>query len=260
MINDDNFTPEEQYLIASLKSLPAPQMDADIFDAIKREVLHEMDQVPDSSAPKAKSSSLPLIIVMIIIIVIVTITLIWIANSSNTKQSNEAITKLTSTLAPANEASTTATLTNTPTILTPSFVATTDVILVMPTQTSTAINELRSGATEESPSPILVVEGPVQAINLNTITIFGIDIEFDSSTLADTIQVGDVIRVEGDMKMIQNQLIFVAVHITKINVQVKVSASTGAGSANPPLNLPPECKVSKKGTVKCKEKKSKKSK
>ncbi|MGJ3237227.1 MAG: DUF5666 domain-containing protein [Anaerolineae bacterium] len=45
---------------------------------------------------------------------------------------------------------------------------------------------------------IIVIEGPVQSININIITIYNFEIEVDQSDLSLTVlQIGDVIRVEG---------------------------------------------------------------
>jgi len=71
---------------------------------------------------------------------------------------------------------------------------------------------------------IIVIEGPVDSININIINIFGMDIELDEdSPLLTVIQVGDVIRVEGNMaEGDDNTFIIVVVNIIFINVEVVV--------------------------------------
>jgi len=63
-------------------------------------------------------------------------------------------------------------------------------------ETATATPEL----TLTSQTVTTVIEGPVEAINGNVITIYGIDIEIsDDDPMLDVIKVGDVIRVEGNI-------------------------------------------------------------
>ncbi len=114
-----------------------------------------------------------------------------------------------------------------------------------------------AGATPEAgDTPVtIVIEGPVQSININIITIFDIDIEVDpSDPILTEIEIGDNIRIEGNPTTRGGTIIIVAVNITIINVII--INNPGGGSGNP--GLPDGCKVTKKGKIKCTKKKSKK--
>lgn len=76
---------------------------------------------------------------------------------------------------------------------------------------------------------IIVIEGPVEEVNINIITIFGIDIEVDADDPALTvIQIGDILRIEGELNEDDeddeddNHITLVAITIVFINVEVIV--------------------------------------
>ena len=75
-------------------------------------------------------------------------------------------------------------------------------------------------AEEDVDQPvIIVIEGPIQAININIITILGIDIEVDpNDPILLTIKIGDIIRVEGTPTSDGDTIIIVAINITIINI------------------------------------------
>lgn len=109
--------------------------------------------------------------------------------------------------------------------------------------------------------PIIVIEGPVQAINVTSITIFDIDIEVDpSSTVLTQIRIGDTVRVEGASSFSGDTIIIVAVDITIIQTTLIVVQNYNVGSQNIVYipSLPSNCKRTKKGKVTCKKKTTKK--
>ena len=84
---------------------------------------------------------------------------------------------------------------------------------------------------------IIVIEGPVEAINVNIITIFDIDIEVDADDpVLTVIQIGDVLRISGElpindddqgdedegthMRLIAIIIIFVDVDVVVVDGQV----------------------------------------
>ena len=114
-------------------------------------------------------------------------------------------------------------------------------------------------------APIIVIEGPVQAISVNYITIFDIDIEVDSADpILTQIRIGDTVRVEGEGSFGGDTIVIVALNITIVQTTVIVVNNPGSGAVYIPA-LPPNCKRTKKGKVTCKKntkktsKKSKKS-
>lgn len=54
---------------------------------------------------------------------------------------------------------------------------------------------------DDDDKPIIVVYGPVVAININVVTVYNIDIELDDDDpVLTVIQIGDIIRVEGEYR------------------------------------------------------------
>jgi hypothetical protein len=135
------------------------------------------------------------------------------------------------------------------------IIATTIVILnptieATPEMTATPVPESTVSVTPAltptvNGDPIIVIEGPVQSINVNIITIFNINIQVDSNDpILTQIQIGDNLHVEGHAVSQGNTIIIVAINITIVNVIV----------VNPPQDspgVPPNCKITPKGHIKC---------
>ena len=98
----------------------------------------------------------------------------------------------------------------------------------------------------EGEGPVtIVIEGPVQAINVNIITIFGIHIEVEpGNPILTQIHVGDVIRVEGTSTAQGNTVIIVAVNIVIINVYGN-NNNNGGNAGGPAVPPPPQAGFSK---------------
>lgn len=106
----------------------------------------------------------------------------------------------------------------------------------------------------------IVIEGPVEAISVDFITIFDIDIKVDpSDPVLTQIRIGDTIRVEGESDFNNGTIVIVAVNITIVQTTIIVIHNPSPGVVYIP-SLPPNCKRTKKGKVTCKQKSSKKSK
>jgi hypothetical protein len=88
---------------------------------------------------------------------------------------------------------------------------------MLPTQTVIPSTPTSGVAND---APILVIEGPVEAIDVNMITIFNqtITLERDDPVLA-VIQLGDVLRIEGT----QSDTTFRAIDVIFINIEVVVN-------------------------------------
>jgi hypothetical protein len=111
-----------------------------------------------------------------------------------------------------------------------------------------------SSPTAGNPA-IIVIEGPITAINNNIITIFDIDIQVGiDDPILTIINVGDIIRVEGENTFEGNTIIIVAVNITIIQSTVIIINNGGNGGTE--TVLPPGCKITKKGKIKCSNKKT----
>ncbi len=89
---------------------------------------------------------------------------------------------------------------------------------------STAVTDSDSvsyhiGEDDVDQPAIIIIEGPIQAININIITILNINIEVDpNDPILLTIKVGDTIRVEGMPTSDGDTIIIVAINITIINI------------------------------------------
>ncbi len=111
------------------------------------------------------------------------------------------------------------------------------------TVTPEATLEITPEATPESTaqpgSIIIIIEGPVQAININIITIYNINIELDpNDPLLLVIQIGDIVHIEGTPQGGSGNITIIAITIVIINVEI--DNSTGEiwrddkSCANPP--------------------------
>ena len=79
------------------------------------------------------------------------------------------------------------------------------------------------GGEEELPV-VIVIEGPVAAININIITIYDFDIELDpDDPILTVLRVGDRLRVEGSIVEADAAFVIVVVNIVFIDVEVFVS-------------------------------------
>jgi len=69
----------------------------------------------------------------------------------------------------------------------------------------------------------IIIEGPVQAINVNIITIYDIDIIVgEDDPILNIIQIGDILHVEGDTQELNGTIIIIAVTVVIINVDINV--------------------------------------
>lgn len=111
-----------------------------------------------------------------------------------------------------------------------------------PTPTPTGTLEATAEATpdpDDDTDITIVIEGPVQSININIITIYDIDIQLgDDNPVLGIIQIGDILRVEGDTQDLDGTIIIIAINIIIINVDINIDTGefwrdTGT-CANPP--------------------------
>jgi hypothetical protein len=110
---------------------------------------------------------------------------------------------------------------------------------------------------DDDDGPIIVIEGPIEEIDVNIITIFDIDIEVDvNDPILRNIRIGDVIRVEGDMTGDGTTIVIVAVTIVIVDIDIVV-----VGAPSGPIFVPHGCKITGIGNnnprLKCSNKGSK---
>ncbi len=90
---------------------------------------------------------------------------------------------------------------------------------VTPEMTSEATSE----PGDDSLPVTIVIEGPVQAINVNIITIYNFNIQLDNDAPAlNIIQVGDTLHVEGNTQNMNGTIVIIAINITILNVDINV--------------------------------------
>lgn len=105
-----------------------------------------------------------------------------------------------------------------------------------------ATAEVTPEPTDDNDDDIIIIEGPVESIGINVITIFGIQIEVDpDDPILTQIEIGEIIRVEGIGDFDDGTLIIVSVNITVVNIVIITGGSTdGSGTGgNPPPQQPP---------------------
>ena len=94
--------------------------------------------------------------------------------------------------------------------------------------------------------PVIIIEGPVQSININIIMIFNIEVEVDPAdpVLID-LHIGDYVRIAGETHIQGGTIIILAVTVVIINIEIHVDGGW----------LPGNCKRTKKGKITCKRSK-----
>ncbi len=97
-----------------------------------------------------------------------------------------------------------------------------------PEATSETTPEATPDPDDDDVPVIIVIEGPVQAINVNIITIYNINIQVDADDpILTVIQIGDIVRIEGSILDDDDDdgdttIVIIAVTIVIINVDVVI--------------------------------------
>jgi hypothetical protein len=108
-----------------------------------------------------------------------------------------------------------------------------------PTPEVTPEVEATTEATDDNNDDIIIIEGPVDYIGINIITIFGIEIEVDpDDPILTQIEIGEIVRIEGIGDFEDGTLIIVSVNITVVNIVI-VTGGSGTGGNPPPPQQPP---------------------
>ena len=243
-MNKDNFTIEEQALIQRLRNAPQPELSNLTKGKIQQQLWNELDSYPSSKPRPSNGWSMQQILILIILVVIALV-IGFLAAQSLPRDSE--LTTPSATL-PITQAQTN-TLANTPTIISLTSQATnTDTSNVSPTPIPTMTAPT---IVETLPAPLVVIEGSVQAIGLDTLQIFDIEIQVEpSDPILTEIRIGDTVRIEGQSSLENNTIVIVAVDITIIETTVIIVNEPGVVYV--PVGLPANCKRTKKGNVTCK--------
>lgn len=216
---DESFSPDELALIERLQSAPQPALRPAAFDAIRARMLDAIDTpVPAPQPTPRLLFSAPVIITIIILVAAATIALILIVSQPLVAEPTPPAATLTA-------------------------VPSTSAPVIVPTLAPTASPVTPEITPEATQEVSIVIEGPVETINSNLITIFGNTVEIQpTDPLLNVIQVGDVLRVEGDLVTRGNVQVLIAITIIYVEVEVNVNPQTSEiwrddGSCN---NPPPD--------------------
>ncbi|MBK9124647.1 MAG: hypothetical protein IPM16_16220 [Chloroflexi bacterium] len=97
--------------------------------------------------------------------------------------------------------------------------------------------------SDDTSGVVIIIEGPVDEININIITIFGLDIEIDANDpVLTSIRIGDIIRVEGDLLEGSTTIVIVAVTVVIVDIDIIL-----VGAPSGPIFVPIGCKISGNG-------------
>lgn len=94
---------------------------------------------------------------------------------------------------------------------------------------------------------VITIEGPVEAVIVNVIVIYGIEIALDpDDPLLTVIEIGDIVHVEGAVTEADGVTIIVAVTVVIVNVEIYIGGDDGGGiwiddgnCSNPPPSWAP---------------------
>jgi hypothetical protein len=199
---DDHLTPDEEALIEQLRSTPKPQLDIARREAIRQRTLGEFRTVMAQPAPRPAHLirfTYGLVAALVVVVTVLVIAQIsrpqmgGTVTTTTTPQNPVAVvpsetpepTFLTETLAPTATPTTSATAATSPT-LTP----------VIPSATMTDA-PLTSAAT---PFTLVVVEGPIDSIADNLISVYDFTIEVEPQhPILSLLNPGEIVRIEGTM-------------------------------------------------------------
>ncbi len=226
----EQFSNPEQALIERLRRAPQPELPAEARDMIRVRLLDALDH-PPLPAPR------PILLRPIVVIVIVLVATALIAGVFFVlSQQNQILLPPTSTTTPSLTASPTITIEPTLTLL-----PTTAVPLVISSPTLTETPEstsLPEAALSPAPLPttgistVIVIQGPVEHIDGNIVTIYGIQVQIaPDDPILSTIAVGDILRIEGNQTG-TTQIIIVATTVVVVNVDA--GGSSANGNVSPP--------------------------
>jgi hypothetical protein len=202
-----------------LKNAPKPAINPTALTRIRLQLENAPPSPPVSSA--TPGFVMPTLVIVVVAIVIAIVVIV----SSGGESEVIAPTETAPTTATMNETST-ATVTITPSVTDVPLVEATEDLTPSETETPTPTQMATETATQ-SPTSV-TIEGAVQNINGDVIVIFDIPIHVDpDDPLIDAIQIGDVIRIEGEIEGEGGDIVIIAVQITFTEIEVFAYQQSG---------------------------------
>jgi hypothetical protein len=247
----EQFSNPQQALIERLRRAPQPELPMEVREAILGRVLGALEHPP---LPVPRPRLLQPVAVIAIVAIVGALIAGGIFFVLSRQNQTVPLPTATATIQPSFTPSPTVTSTPTPTAsptvtIEPTITAlpTTAVPAVVssPVPTETLLPTLTSTATLQvtiAPSlqpttgvSTIIVEGPVQTINVNIITVYNITIHVDpNDPILKTISVGDNVRVEGSPVSGTPQITVIAITVVVVNVNNGGQGNSGTGGSNPP--------------------------
>jgi hypothetical protein len=240
-MNDSDFTPQEQEIINRLANAPQSDLSPDAFETIRSRILDRMDLLPvDNNPPRLGRTtpiSLPVMTAVAAVLIVVIGVSVLLINQPQITVTSTPIPLIAPTSTLVAPSATFIPPTATPVVTTaapptPTIFAE---ATVAPITTPEVTPEISRTPTLE---PIIIVEGPVEAITANVVTIYGIDITLNpDDPLLGVIVVGDVLHVEADYDA--TTTVIIAVTVEPVSNEVNINPDTNEswrddGSCNNP--------------------------
>lgn len=91
---------------------------------------------------------------------------------------------------------------------------------------------------DDDHNPRIIIEGPVTQITVNAIVIFNLNITINQTINITNIQLGDIVRVEGDLVIVNNIINIVAVNVINISLERRHDFRDSRGSGRRTLGDP----------------------
>jgi hypothetical protein len=223
----EQFSTPQQALVERLRRAPQPELSSDARAMIRARVLDALDH-PPLPAPR------PIIFHPLVAVIVVLVAGALVAGGVLLALSRQNQTTVIPTITIEPSATTLPTRTSPAVISSPipsqtPTLTTTSTVTLSPTSLPTL-------AATISPTPlptttvstITVIEGPVEKIDGNIITIYGTQVQVPSNDpILSNLKVGDVLHIEGDSEVGTTQIVIVATTIEVTNGDVNVNPSSG---------------------------------
>lgn len=248
----EQFTTPEQALIERLGRAPQPELSLEARNAIHTRILIAFEN-PPTPAPQPYITRPWVWVAVLVVGALIASGVLFVLSQQPpappTLLPTAPATAIPATPIPAvigspvPEATSTATLT-----LSPTFTTTASLTL-SPTFTSTPTI---APTVTANVNTISIIEGPVDQINENVITIYNIPVHLaPDDPLLPVIVIGDIVHVEGNTQNVDGQIVVIAITVTittvdeDVNPVVNTNPSTGdvwrddGTCANPPPDWAP---------------------
>jgi hypothetical protein len=210
MVHEEQFTPEEQALVDRLHSSPQPRLRLGAFETIQQRIFQEMEgALPPARTPASLVT--PKAIVVAIAVVIIIVIVIMVVRNGQPQPSSEVILTPSDTTEPTPVPTGTVAVETTP-----------ELIIELTQEPTKEVTASPISEIDEVLS-IVEIEGPIESIQANIITIYSFEIELpENDPRITVIQVGDILHVRGHHSHDRGALVIVALVFDFVDIDVIV--------------------------------------